>query len=44
VIARPLAARLRKLALESCIDRARFDRRLSLAIDRVVVEIEERER
>lgn len=33
-----LAARLRKLALESCIDLGGFDRALSLAIDRVVIE------
>jgi hypothetical protein len=40
VIAPALAARLRKLGLENCIDRERFDRALSRVLDRVLVEIE----
>jgi hypothetical protein len=40
VIARTLAARLRKLMLESCVDPARFDLGLSRAIDRVIVELD----
>jgi hypothetical protein len=40
-IAPALAPRLRRLAVESWIDRARFERRLSLAIDRAVVACEE---
>jgi hypothetical protein len=40
MIAAGIRARLHKLALESCIDFARFERRLSLASDRVVIECE----
>jgi hypothetical protein len=40
MIAPALAWRLRKLGLENLIDRGRFDRRLSLAIDGVLVELE----
>jgi hypothetical protein len=40
MIALVIRARLCKLALENCIDVGRFDRRLSLAIDHVVVEVE----
>jgi hypothetical protein len=42
MIAPALAAGLRKLALESRIGFARFDRRLSLAIDGAIVAVEER--
>ena len=41
MIARALAARLRKLAVEGYMT-SRFNRYLSVAIDRVIVEIEQR--
>jgi hypothetical protein len=36
-----LTLRLRKLALEACVNPARFERTLSLAIDYVIVALED---
>jgi hypothetical protein len=43
VIDSRLAAQLRKMFLESCIDATRFDRHLSFELDRVITALEERE-
>jgi hypothetical protein len=44
MIAPGIRARLRKLALESCIDFGWYDRGLSLELDLVVIECGESER